>query len=638
MTLPTILRVALALIIFGIAYFSPNASTGGDARYSLLVSEALITQQTIRLDAYREAIGSQQAVEWRLLEKDGRLYYLYPLGSSILAAPLVLPFLLMGQSMSVPTNEDAAQNLLSALMVVAIFLVLDRIGRYYLPPVASLLLAATCVLGSTLMSALGTALWAQDFTVLCVSVCLWLLVKLENKAAFPLLPWLLGLFLFLAYLCRPTTAVFIALVLGFLFFKHRRTFWPVALTAFALLVCFSLFSHSEFGLWLPLYYLPRQLGGLLDYSGQQATPLPLALYGLLLSPSRGLFIYSPLFLLAILGVIHYRHTVKQHTLLWLILLWSIAHLLVVARFPNWWGGFSFGPRLLTDMLPGLVLLTFFAAQGWIREPAKWGRWLALLLFFTAVAISITINSYVGMFSRTMLLSHGHSIPPQVDKAPFLLFDWRFPQFATTQNAVCERNHVYLERVLTEGKVSLINYTPGQEITGAEAAHMGNIPVWEWWRPTGENNTAVPTPTPPIETDTRTFLPLIFKPAGFSSNLNTVFEGWALPGADGVWSVCPTAELIIGPVPTTAAGKQLTLTIQARGHGVQPVTVTINGETVGQVTFSPEFTAVQLTFPSAHLHSDQNNHISFHIPNAFPPESSADLRLLGIFLQKWVIEE
>lgn len=92
------------------------------------------------------------------------------------------------------------------------------------------------------------------------------------------------------------------------------------------------------------------------------------------------------------------------------------------------------------------------------------------------------------------------------------------------------------------------------------------------------------------------------------------------------------------MPVDKTRPKQTLTIQARGHGVQPVTVAINGETVGQVTFSPEFTAVQLTFPSAHLHSDQNNHISFHIPNAFPPESSADLRLLGIFLQKWVIEE
>ncbi|HUM70524.1 MAG TPA: hypothetical protein PLK31_16955, partial [Chloroflexota bacterium] len=512
-------------------------------------------------------------------------------------------------------------------------------GRYYLPPVASLLLAAACVLGSTLMSALGTALWAQDFTVLCVSLCLWLLVRLENNATFPLLPWLLGVCLFLAYLCRPTTAVFIALVLGFLFFKHRRTFWPVALTAFFLLVCFSLFSHSEFGLWLPLYYLPRQLGGLLDYSGQQATPLPLALYGILLSPSRGLFVYSPLFLLAILGAFYYRHTVKQHALLWLILLWSIAHLLVVARFPNWWGGFSFGPRLLTDMLPGLVLLTFFAAQGWIREPAKRGRWLALLLLFTAVLISITINSYVGMYNQTMLLSHGYTVPPHVDKAPFLLFDWRFPQFATTPASVCERNRVYLDRVMAEGIVSPITYTIGQEIAGTEAAQMGNIPVWEWWRPLNEGDTAVstPIPLPPTAIHSYTFLPLIARPDGFSPNLNAIFVGWSLPGANGTWSTCPTADLILGPVPTAAESEQLTLTIQARGHGVQPVTVAINGQTVGQVTFDAVRTAVTLPFSSAHLHSDQNNHISFHIPHAYSPESSPDLRLLGIFLEKWVID-
>lgn len=638
--LPIILRLALALLVFATAYYSPNTSTNSDARYTLLVSEAIWQQQTIRLDAYRDAIDNQQAVEWRVGEIGEHLYYLYPLGSSVLAVPFLLPFLFMGQSMSVPAHDAAAQNLVSALVVVAIFLVLDRIGRYYLPPVSSLLLAAVCVLGSTLMSALGTALWNQDFTVLCVSVCLWLLVRLENKAAFPLLPWLLGLFLFLSYLCRPTTAVFISLVLAFLFLRHRRYFWLTALTAFVLLVSFSLFSRYEYGLWLPPYYLPSQLGGLLNYSSQQTTPLPLALYGLLLSPSRGLFVYSPIFLLSILGALYYRRHLKRHALVWLIVFWVVGHVLIVARFPDWWGGFSFGPRLLTDMLPGLVLLTFLTAQVWLSAPAQRGRWLVWALFLTAVTISITINSYVGMFDRHMWMSHGFTVPPHVGQAPFLLFNWRVPQFVTTPMVICERNRIYFDRVMAESKVSPGHYTISQHISGTEAIQMRDIPAWEWWRRwwrTDENDTAVSTPAPPVAIHSRTFLPLVFKPAGFSPNLNTVFVGWSLPGADGVWSVCPTTDLIIGPVPMSAPGKQRTLTIQARGHGIQPVTVAINGETVGQVTFGTEFTAEQLTFPSTHLHSDQNNTISFDIPNASPPESSDDLRLLGIFLQEWVID-
>lgn len=636
-----ILQVTLALLIFSIAYLSPNTSTNSDSKYSLLVSEAILRQHTIRLDAYRDVISNQQEVDYRLQENNGHIYYYYPLGTSILSIPLVIPFHLLGKSMSIPAYDDAAQNFISAIVLAAIFLVLTQIGYYYLSPIVSLLLVAMCVLGSTLISTLGTALWNQDFAIFCVCVCLWLLVRLENKATFQFLPWLLGLFLFLAYLCRPTTAIFITLALVFILVKHRYFFLPTAFTAFVLLVCFSLFSHYEYGLWLPSYYLPRQLGGLLNYSSQQATPLRLALHGLLFSPSRGLFVYSPIFLSAVLGSILFRHDLKKHALSWLIVLWVVGHVLVVARFPNWWGGFSFGPRLLADILPGLVLLTIFVAQRWLLTADKSSRVLGITLFLLSAGISIIINSYVGMFSQAMLLSHGHDLPPNVDKAPFLLLDWRFPQFVTTPASACKRNSVYIEKVLAEGIASPTDYTIGDEIWGVEAAQTGNILGWNWWSYPSEEldgATATPVSTPFVERQNHSFLPIIFKSGQDFSKPSAVFLGWGLPGLDGAWSTCHTAAVIIGSALTNPMAEELTLTIWAHGHGIQPVTIAINGEVIGQVIFDDLPTAHQLSFSSALLHSNENNRISFHIPNASSMESSSDLRLLGVFLEKFAIDD
>ncbi len=155
---------------------------------------------------------------------------------------------------------------------------------------------------------------------------------------------------------------------------------------------------------------------------------------------------------------------------------------------------------------------------------------------------------------------------------------------------------------------------------------------------GDTAVSTPTPLPPDPIHSHTFLPLIAKSDGFTPHLNAIFIGWSLPGPDGTWSTCPTADLIIGPVPDATASEPLTLTIQARGHGVQPVTVAINGELIGQMTFTDSVTAEHLTFSGAQLHADQNNHIVLHIPQASAPPASPDQRLLGIYLEKWVIDE
>ena len=149
-------------------------------------------------------------------------------------------------------------------------------------------------------------------------------------------------------------------------------------------------------------------------------------------------------------------------------------------------------------------------------------------------------------------------------------------------------------------------------------------------------TAVPTPMPPAVIHSRAFLPVIFKPEEISPKLNAAFIGWSLPGEKGSWSVCPATDIVIGPVPAAAGSEQVTLTIWAYGHGMQPVTVAINEHIVGQVTFDESITAEQLSFPVTLLHSQQNNYVSFQIPNAHSAEAFGDLRLLGIFLEKWVI--
>lgn len=616
-----------AVFIFLLAFYSPISNTQGDARFSLLVSQALLQEQTIQLDAYEAAVRDQAAVEWRLWEHDDHIYYVYPLGPSILALPIVFLFNLAGYDMRLAEVEGTAQNLISAVIVTAVFLIIYRIARYYLPPRQSLFIAVVTVCGTTLISTLSTALWNLDMAVLFICLSLWLLVHFRQQEGSPFLAVCLGLFLFLTFFCRPTTAVFVAPTLIYLFFKHRSYFWFTAVTAALLLLGFVLFSLHEFGLLLPAYYLPRQLGGLMSYGRQDATPAPIALYGILLSPSRGFFIYSPFFMLTAVGLIRYRQPLLKSAPVWYLLSWSVGLILLVSRFQIWWGGFSFGPRLLTDMVPAWVLLTILVARQWLSRPPK--RYVRLQngLILLCALLSILIHSYAGLLHQDTLLSHGNFLPPNTDKAPYLLLDWRYPQVLMTADMACRRNETYFQTLLSEGELHLKPLPTGQPIYFQQAGIPQHLPAWAWWSDGDKDNEQAKT-----FSENRLlyhhYLPLIAD----SPSIFALFVGWGPPAEQGTWSLCQHSQIIVGASKVTDRDKRLALTIQANGHHTQPVQISVNNTVIGSLIFTEEFEQQTLTFPAKLLHVDQQNILSFYLPGARLPAGQTAGLPVGLFLR------
>ena len=89
------------------------------------------------------------------------------------------------------------------------------------------------------------------------------------------------------------------------------------------------------------------------------TPLAEGLAGLLFSPSRGLFVFSPLFLAAFVGSVascgsgvrtrrRLRKTMQVH-------LPGVLLLLSASKWYDWWGGYCYGCRPLIDALPFATL-------------------------------------------------------------------------------------------------------------------------------------------------------------------------------------------------------------------------------------------------------------------------------------------
>lgn len=83
------------------------------------------------------------------------------------------------------------------------------------------------------------------------------------------------------------------------------------------------------------------------------TPLFVGLYGLLFSSGKSLFLYAPV---ALLGFVSMKAFAKSHRREMFLLLGLFAvNLLLIAKYRDWGGEGSWGPRYLTLVLPCLVL-------------------------------------------------------------------------------------------------------------------------------------------------------------------------------------------------------------------------------------------------------------------------------------------
>ena len=103
-------RLGLAILcaaIFLLVRASPVAYTAGDARGTLLTSQALLQQGSIRLDAYFDTTWPDT-----IAQRGDHLYYVFPIGTSLWATPFVLVANLLGQDTSIAVHDAALQKTL----------------------------------------------------------------------------------------------------------------------------------------------------------------------------------------------------------------------------------------------------------------------------------------------------------------------------------------------------------------------------------------------------------------------------------------------------------------------------------------------------------------------------------------------
>ncbi len=141
-----------------------------------------------------------------------------------------------------------------------------------------------------------------------------------------------------------------------------------------------------------------------------ANPLP-GLLGTLVSPSRGLLIFSSWVCLALLAPLGARADESRPAGFWgALMLGLAAHAVLFSFYSVWWAGHSFGPRFWTEAMPLFALLLALVRE---RRPRLWGPALVTVVLSTAI-------QGVGAFYYPSTWNNG---PPSVDHAHERLWNW-----------------------------------------------------------------------------------------------------------------------------------------------------------------------------------------------------------------------
>lgn len=616
--------IAGSLLVFLLSYFSINADVGSDPKLTLLVSQALVDHRTTYLDAYAKdmLLGvpfDGYVAEGTILRTGGHYSHYFPVGPSVVALPFVALARLRGWDMRT-TDNYRLQEILSALTAMAAFLLSYALAHCYVSAYPALAIAFVSVLGSSLISTLGTAFWSHNPTVLFIGGTLLLLARADSGAATAPHPLALGGLLFLAFLCRASAAAFILSVFGYLALRQRRSLLPVGVVALALLLLYLLWTYRLTGSGTTTYYSPSRLA-------VERAPLWVGISGNLISPGRGILVFSPFLLALLAGYVVYWKTLWHRPMVWLCVVWFGLHVVLVARAASWWGGWSFGPRLLTDLWPGIVLLT---ALGWAavagntrgRRARLWG-----MAYLGLALPAIGVNAFIGLYSQPASRWNGVIDPVaqgQDDNSDF--FDWHHPQMLASNDMLCTMVREKL------GRAPVQDHLPAYKV-GQIIAYNADQVVTSWLAVASDSSSgpsAVVGPRPE-SLSLHFYLPVVSTPGNLAH-----FLGWAAPevGDGGVglrWSQCPRAEIRFYLDESPLPG-EVTLAIRGQSLGRQNVRYFLNGTPVGQHVWSGTTVEVQAARISRDvLQAGTLNVLVFEFPDAHFP-SLRDQRPLGLALE------
>ncbi len=330
-----------------------------------------------------KAVYYEPTAYWLIRTREHELASFYPVVTPLLVAPLYAPaaMWLDGRGWEQPYvdrvaewMEKLAASILAAAASVLVFLMLRREGNRWALP-----LALAFAFGTNTWMISSQALWQHGTGELLIALALLLVLAPANAVRFVLL----GAVCVLIAANRPPDALVAGAIGVFVVWRNwRSAAWLIAgaIVPMAALLYYNLgfMGHLAGGYGVvkpPVNFFQG------DWSG---------LAGLLVSPTRGLLVFSPFLAFVVVGLIQRLRSPDTRALAVVLTLAVVGQFVLYAQ-GDWRSGTSWGPRWLTDVLPILV---------WMLAPAPLVlRPVARAIFVAAIVVSVGVQT-VGAFWYT----------------------------------------------------------------------------------------------------------------------------------------------------------------------------------------------------------------------------------------------
>lgn len=414
--LPAILAITFAI------YVASPVTTSTDSAWTFHLAASMLRQHNIDLDEYRSLMHLK--TDYRMRVVGGHIYSYYPIATPLLVTPavwlinkiypLVYPTDFYGylQTHAPDSRTAKIEKVLASGFGALAAVLLYLIARRELPVPGSILVAGLFAFSTSMWSTATRALWQHGPSALFLALAIYLLLKVRERPTW-LLP--IGAILGYSYLIRPTNSLAIAWIGLYLLVNFPKQVWLYVVGAAVVFIPYLIQNRITYGNLFPpySYQLFQRL----------ATPAEFreALAGTLVSPARGLFIFSPVFLFALYGIyLRLKGGLPLANLNLYLAVILLTHWIVISLFEDWGGAWSIGPRYFVDMIPILVyfLIPVLRADvlgaGGVRY-----AFLAALVVSTLIQLHSATSIYPFMWNGK---------PAALVEAPQRKWDWGDLQF------------------------------------------------------------------------------------------------------------------------------------------------------------------------------------------------------------------
>ena len=344
---------------------------------------SLIKEQNYDLDEYYDLLTEFYphpddifATPYYFKQVGEHYYSFFPTFTSILIIPLYIVPAYMGLDQSIEAIGILSHmgGAFIASLGVAIFWFI--IKAKIKDKKSQLLLLFTYALATNTFSTSSQGLWQHGTGQLFNS--LGLLAMIYN------IPGLAGLSFGFSTIARPTNLLSLVIFGVYILVTNikQKNVKPILLyTVFA-----SFPIAIQLGIDTYIY------GSLLNtgygsHNGYWTANIIEGFLGLWLSPSKGLLITSPILILMFYGVWQVIKKPKANLLDVFILLTIFLHTLIMGKWYNWFGGYSWGTRMASEILPYAVYLLFYLVNAPIFKSK-----ITKSIYITLLIISIIYHA------------------------------------------------------------------------------------------------------------------------------------------------------------------------------------------------------------------------------------------------------